>query len=214
VKTDAFLPALEAAFDDFPRSELPRDPRFAEIHGAVENLATPNTLALLNVAATLLGEGESYVEVGSFRGASLASALVGNGAHGVGVDRFGFRGATRADLEATLELFDVAERAEIVEGDAFQLLADGALNHTRAGVYYYDAAHDYESQLKGLRLIEPHLASDALLIVDDSDWEDVDRATRAYLATQPRAKTLLVVEGSSRGLPWWWEGMHVIEWHA
>jgi predicted O-methyltransferase YrrM len=214
VRTSDFLPALEAAFDDFPRSELPRDERFAEIHGEVENLATPNTLALLSVAASLLGDGESYVEVGSYRGASLAAALTGNGARGVGIDRFGFRGSTRADLESTLDRLGVAERTEIVEGDAFQLLADGALEGTRTGVYYYDAAHDYDSQLKGLRLIEPYLAEDALVIVDDSDWEDVDRATRAYLATQPRAKTLLVVEGSSRGMPWWWEGMHVIEWHA
>lgn len=214
MKTERFLPALTEAFDDFPRSPLPRDLRFAEVHDAVTNLAQPNTLALTNVAASLLDPGEKYVEVGSFHGASFVSALLGNDVAGIGIDRFGFRDASRVQLEENLERFGVAERAEILEGDAFELLRAGALDGVSVGAYYYDAAHDYESQLEGLRLIEPHLSSRALLIVDDSDWEQVDRAIRDYLATQPRARSLLLVEGSSRDMPWWWEGMHVIEWRA
>src|SRR5436305_1261242 len=42
---DRFLRELAARFDDFPRSELPRDVRFAEILDAVPGLARPSNLA-------------------------------------------------------------------------------------------------------------------------------------------------------------------------
>jgi len=81
-------------------------------------------------------------------------------------------------------------------------------------VYYYDAAHDYRSQVRGLRLIEPYLADDALLIVDDTDWEQVTRAMRDYLLGQPRAKPLVTLDGKDRGQPWWWEGVQILRWRA
>ncbi len=88
----------------------------------------------------------------------------------------------------------------------------GALAGRTVGVYYYDAAHSHEAQLEGLRMIEPYLAEPALLVVDDSDWEQVGRATRDYLAAQPRARLLLEIPGKTRGLPHWWEGVQVLAW--
>ena len=70
---DRFLRELAARFEDFPRSELPRDVRFAEILDAVPGLARSNTLALLNAAASCLDADECYVEVGTYRGTSLIS---------------------------------------------------------------------------------------------------------------------------------------------
>jgi hypothetical protein len=103
-------------------------------------------------------------------------------------------------------------RPTILEGDAFELLRGSALAGRRVAVYYYDAAHDYESQLAGLRLIEPYLAERALLIVDDSDWERVAKATSDYLAGQPQARMLFDILGKSHGQPDWWEGVHVLAW--
>ena len=53
---------------------------------------------------------------------------------------------------------------------------------------------------------------EALLIVDDTDWEQVARAIRDYLAGQPRAERLLTLEGKDRGQPWWWEGVEILRW--
>jgi hypothetical protein len=54
VDPDRFLRELPDRFDAFPESEAPRDPRFAEILATVKGLATPNTLALLNHAVSIL----------------------------------------------------------------------------------------------------------------------------------------------------------------
>ena len=206
-----FARALPELFADYPRSRHPRDRRFAPILTAVDGLARENNLALLNLAASLLAPGESYVEVGSFKGLSLIAAMLGNTGEFVGIDDFSMREGSRALLEANLRRYRLGSHT-ILKGDAFTLLRGGALRGRRVGVYYYDAAHDYRSQLEALRLVEPHLVDGALLIVDDTDWPQVARALRDYRRSQPRARLLVEVAGKDRGQPWWWEGVQVLAW--
>jgi predicted O-methyltransferase YrrM len=223
VDVERFAVELPALFEDFPRSPHPKGTRFDDVIAGVPNLAEENVLALLNLAASLLAPDESYVEVGSYYGASLIGAMRGNEGDFVAIDRFKFGplevkgvelpAASRAGLEAKLREFG-AERATILEGDAFKVLEGGALGDRRVGVYYYDGAHDYESQMRGLRAVEPWLADEALLVVDDLDWEDVGRATRDYLAAEPRAELLFDIPGGDRGQPQWWDGVAVLGWCA
>jgi hypothetical protein len=179
---ERFARELPRLFTAYPRSKHPRDRRFAPILADVGGLARENNLALLNLAASLLGPGESYVEVGSFKGLSLIAAMLGNTGDFVGIDDFSMAAGSRAQLEANLGR--------------------------------YGLAHDYRSQVRGLRLIEPYLADDALLIVDDTDWPQVARAMRDYVAGQSRAERLLTLDGKDRGQPWWWEGVQILRWRA
>ena len=214
MEADRFLEELPRLFEDYPRSEHPRDRRFQAVAEDVENLARENNLALINLAASCLEEGEAYVEIGVYHGASLVSAMLGNeGKRFVGVDSFGFRDASLEKVEANLARYGL-EVPEIIVGDAFELVPSGALGETRVGVWYYDAAHSFEAQMQGLRIAEPLLVPGALVIVDDTDWEDVERAMDAYLAEQPRARRVLTIEGKTRGAPQWWEGMQVLVWDA
>jgi len=211
---ERFLRELPTLFDDFPRSEHPRDRRFEPIVEQVENLASENVLALLNLAASCLDPDEAYVEVGVFHGASLIAAMVGQPERRfVGIDSFGFRDASREKVEANLERFGLPT-PEIVVGDAFELVPSGALDGVPVGLWYYDASHSYEAQVEGLRIAEPHLVPGALMVVDDSDWEDVEQALDDYLAAQPRARQILSLDGKDRGSPQWWEGMRVLVWDA
>jgi predicted O-methyltransferase YrrM len=212
VDADRFLTALPQLFDDYPRSEHPIDRRFAPIIDGVENLARENNLALLNLAARCLEGDEAYVEVGVFHGASLIAAMLGNeGKRFVGIDSGAFPDATPENVRANLARYGLA-LPELIAGDAFELVPAGALRDVAIGVWYYDAAHSYEAQVEGLRIAEPRLVPGALVIVDDTDWDDVDRALDDYLAEQPRARRLLTIDGKSRGAPQWWEGMQVLVW--
>jgi predicted O-methyltransferase YrrM len=219
VDVDRFAAELPGLFDDFPRSETPRERRFDDVIDGIPNLATENVLALLNLAASCLGPDESYVEVGSFYGASLIGAMRGNVGDFVGIDRFSFdvpevRGrqlphASREGLEQSLARFG-AESATILQGDAFDLIEGGALADRRVGVYYWDGPHDYGGQLRGMRAIEPSLAPDALIVVDDYDWEAVARATHDYIAAEAEAELLVVIGGEAAGQVWWWDGVAVV----
>ena len=212
MNAERFLEELPRLFEDFPRSEHPLDRRFAAIIERVENLASENVLALLNLAASCLEPGETYVEVGVYHGASLIAATMGNEDKDiVGIDGFGFREARLDKVQASFDAFDL-EPPEILVGDVFELVPGGALDGRRVGVWYYDAAHDYTSQVEGLRIAEPLLAPGALVVVDDTDWADVDRAMEDYLAGQPRASRVLALDGKDRGSPQWWEGIQALRW--
>ncbi len=223
MEIERFAAELPGLFDDFPASPQPRDRRFDDVVDAIPNLAAENVLALLNLAASLLAPGETYVEVGTLFGASLIGAMRGNAGDFVAIDNFSFPGvetrgrevppADRCRLEENLRRFG-ADTATIVEGDAFEVIEGGALGDRKVGVYYYDGRHDYDSQLRGMRAIEPWLAREALLVVDDYDWERVTRATRDFLAAEPRARLLFEIPGWDRGYPQWWEGIAVIGWRA
>ena len=220
---ERFTAELPELFDDFPSSPHPSGRRFDDVVGAIPNLATENVLALLNLAASLLEPGESYVEVGTLFGASLVGAMRGNRGDFVAIDNFTFPGvetrgrgippADRGRLEENLRRFG-ADSATIVKRDAFDAIEGGALGDRKVGVYYYDGPHDYDSQLRGMRAIEPWLADEALIVVDDHDWEKVTRATRDYLDAEPRARLLVEIPGWDRGYPHWWEGVAVLGWRA
>src|SRR5262245_9394078 len=127
---ERFLAELPRLFDDYPRSEHPRDRRFQSVAEDVENLAKENNLALINLAAHCLGPDEAYVEVGVYHGASLIAAMLGNeGKRFVGIDSFGFRDASLEKVEANLARYGVGV-PEIVVGDAFELVPGGALGDT------------------------------------------------------------------------------------
>ena len=116
VKTDSFLERLRDAFDDFPRSELPRDVRFAEILEAVPGLARANNLALLNVAARCLEPGECYVEVGTYHGSSLIAAMFESDADFVALDNWSLGDGSREQLDRNLARFDLAGRPDADRG--------------------------------------------------------------------------------------------------
>jgi hypothetical protein len=223
VDVERFAAELPRLFEDYPRSAAPKGRRFDDVVDGIPNLATENVLALLNLAASLLGPDESYVEVGSFYGASLIGAMRGNAGDFVAVDRFSFdvpevRGrplprASREGLEQSLSRFG-AESATILEGDAFELIEGGALGSRTVGVYYWDGPHDYAGQLRGMRAVEPWLAAEALIVVDDYDWEAVARATRDYVAAEPRAELLVEIAGDEGGQAWWWDGVAAVAWRA
>jgi predicted O-methyltransferase YrrM len=138
--------------------------------------------------------------------------MLGNeGRRFVGIDRFGFRDGSAERVAENLDRFGL-DPPSILVGDAFDLVPAGALDGVKVGVWYYDAAHAHEAQLDGMRIAEPHLVPGALIVVDDTDWADVDRAMDDYLAEQPRARRLLTIDGRERGAPQWWEGMQVLVW--
>jgi predicted O-methyltransferase YrrM len=207
---DVFLERLPTLFDDYPRSEQPRDARFEAVVERVGGLARANNLALLNLAVSLLGPGERYLEVGTFKGASLVGALIDNEARAFAVDSFTFRDGTRGGLERTLREFGLDEQVSILEGDAFDLIGSGVLADAQVGVFYWDADHDREAVAAGLALVEPWLVPGALLVVDDSDWERVASGVDDYLAAEPRARRVLTIDGATHGAPHWWEGMQVL----
>jgi predicted O-methyltransferase YrrM len=209
---ERFTAALPELFDQFPSSPQPNGRRFDDIVAAVPNYSTENVLALLNLAASLLAPTESYVEVGSYAGASLIGAMRGNEDRDfVAIDRFDW--VRREKFDATVASFGSAD-ATVIEGDAFAVLDSELLGDRPVGVLFWDADHTHEGQLRGLRAAERHLTPGALVICDNADGAGVLGAIEEWLRESPHARLVLDLGGHTRGQPWWHDGIRAVQWEG
>jgi hypothetical protein len=161
--------------------------------------------------------------VGSFLGASLIGAMRGNeGKDFVAIDRFESTAqpfdnsgspVSRKAFEANLERFGATE-VTVLQGDAFQVLESPQSERLKVGVFFWDADHTREGQLRGLRDIEPRLAPGAVLIIDNADNSNVSAGINEWLLQQPRASLALALAGRTYGQPWWHDGIQILLWEG
>jgi predicted O-methyltransferase YrrM len=217
VDCGAFADRLPACF---PGGDLladaPVDRRFRAVVDRVDGMSTEHSLTLLNLAASLLGPDETYLEVGSYRGRSLVGAALGQ-AHDrfLAIENFREFGLDPARserlLRAALRDWDVADRVTFRRGDAFRLIPRGVVTRP-VGVYFYDGAHSRLAQYLALGLVEPLLADEALVVIDDASWPQVTRATAAYLARHPGYRLLFDLRAERAEDPRWCNGVAVYQW--
>jgi len=134
-------------------------------------MATENKLMTLNFAASLLGPNEVYLEVGSWKGLSIIGAMMGNyDQHFYAIDDFSqFQGPKR-EFQSNVQRYGFSEKLNFIEGDCFEIFRTKFLGSQKVGVYFYDGDHSYDSQYYAIRAIEPFLADNALLIIDDCSF--------------------------------------------
>ncbi len=209
--SEGFLRDLPALFADFPRSDIPLDRSLRPVCEAVEGLSEENNLALLALAARHLEPGECYLEAGTYRGRSLIGAAVGStDAMCIGIDNFSFEDSDPEGLARNIDRFGVGDRVRVIHGDTVTALRDEAI--PPVGVFFYDADHSTEATRAALEAVTGLLAPNALIVVDDAEWEKVRVATDAFLAAHANAELRLRIAGRAAGQPWWWDGMDVIAW--
>lgn len=211
-----FLSAAEAALAGEGADREPRDPAFRAVCDRVEGMTTPNELALLNAAALTMPPEEAYVEVGSFRGRSLCGAVTGvTGKRVVGIENFvefGMLGEqARTALLGNLADLDPSAGVELIEGDAFDvLLRRPPVVDVPVGVFFYDGEHTRLSHYLALGVIEPLLADEALVLVDDATWPLVQRAHAAFLRRHEGWSVVARWDARHNDDPAWANGLHAL----
>ncbi len=209
-----FQQRLPALYGGDLYAEHPVDRRFRELMDDVPGMASENKLALLNLAASLLDSGETYLEVGSFKGLSIIAAMLGNPEpRFVAVESFREFGVDReetgAELLANLERWGVRDRLTVHEEDCFRLFGKPGLLEGPVGAYFYDGFHGSMAQYLAMGMVEPILADRALVIVDDASWPVVARATARFVRGHPRFRLLYDLQSERDFDPKWWCGVKV-----
>ncbi len=216
---DAFLERCRAQWPDFDdprrlaRSTHPADRSLAHHIGVNPGMATENKLRLLNCAVASLDSGEVYVEVGCYKGASLVGAAAFNpGAHIFACDNFSqFDGAADA-LRRTLDARTAPGQVTFLDMDFREFLAAAPWRPARIGAYFYDGGHSFRDQYDGLALALPHLADDALLIIDDTNKRAARSANLLVARALPSFELILDLRTPRNHSPTWWNGVQVFRY--
>jgi protein O-GlcNAc transferase len=217
MRMQCFIDGLPGLFEGWGTAGVgPRSPRFAQMLAQVRGMTSPGVLQLLNHAVSCLDPGEIYAEVGSFQGATLVGALLGQPqAVAYAADNFSQfdpSGANRQALRRNLQAHGLLGQVRFSELDFEDFLPALWPHGVRLGAYFYDGAHDYRSQFLGLLLAEPLLAERALIVVDDANFAAVRQAAWDFLACRPQASLLLDLPTPGNGHPSFWNGLLVLDW--
>jgi predicted O-methyltransferase YrrM len=216
VDTAAFLDALTGVFDEQGiRAGRVVDSRIGPLAAEVPGFTTPSELAVLSTAARVLPADEVYLEVGTFKGRSICAAMLdAEGKDLVAVENFQEFGMVGQEARAELMRHVGARRAgrslRLVDGDCFEVLRRPGLLERPVGAYFYDGAHTGLAHWLALAVVEPLLADEALVLVDDASWPMVRRATERYTSSRPGWETVLDLPATRQDDPVWANGLLVL----
>ena len=218
---DAFIARCRAQWPEFAdarrlaRSTHPADRSLAHILEEIPGMATENKLRLLNCAVASLdaGRNEVYVEVGSYKGASLVGAATANPrARIFACDNFTqFDGADDA-LRRTLDAHTAPGQVTFHDSDFRDFLRDAPWAPARIGAYFYDGGHSFADQYDGVALAIPHLADDAIVIIDDTNKRAARAANNLIARALPSFELILDLRTRRNHSPTWWNGVQVFRY--
>ena len=158
-----------------------------------------------------------YLEIGSYKGASLCAAMSRNKISAVAIENWSqFDGPRDAFMAATGENRGDSE-FRVIEQDCF------AVQPTDLGtfdVYYYDGDHSADGHARAIKRFYDSLDDRSVVIIDDWNWDDVREGTHSAMAELDIPiifeKEIILPEADvvdmprHRGRNTWWNGIYVM----
>lgn len=138
--------------------------------------------ALLHRLISKLPPDECYLEIGCLCGSTLVSGLLDHkDVSAYACDNFSefeARFDARKNLPANLAAYaNRLPKIDFRNMDCFALAKEPAPFAKPIGIYFYDGAHDAQSQAKAIIEFERHLSRNAIVLVDDWNREHVRQGT-------------------------------------
>lgn len=119
-------------------------------------------------------EDARYLEIGTWKGSSVCSAMYGNSANVLCIDNWSEFGGPKDIFLSNYEKYKGANISNYIEEDCFKINLN-QLN--KYNIYMYDGEHSYDSHFKALTYYYDVLDDIFIYIVDDWNWEPVRNAT-------------------------------------
>ncbi|MCT7969252.1 class I SAM-dependent methyltransferase [Laspinema sp. D1] len=213
-----FIEMLPQQYENWGEDSVkPCSDKFQEVLDRVQGTTTANLMQLINLAVSCLEPGEIYCEIGTYQGSSLIGALLDQGdRHAYGVDNFSEWDESSESYETLIEnltQFKVLDRVEFYNEDfeRFLLNLRDRQPTPKVGVYFYDCAYDYRSQLIGLLFMKNFLADRALVIVNNGHWKTVQQAQKDFIAAHPECQAIAELS-TAVGEATFGNGIQVLSW--
>lgn len=213
---DRFIEQCGEQWPDFAdreklaRHDHPKDRDLSVLPGEIQGMATENKLMLLNLAMRNLEPDEVYVEIGCWKGLSLAGAASNNRDRRIyACDDFSQFNGTSTQLEITIKKYTAPGQVQFSDMDYLSFLKLAPWQPARIGAYFYDGGHSFEAQYQALNRVMPWLAPRALVIVDDTNAGQVRSANELFVSRVPELRLLSDIRTPGNEFPTWWNGVQI-----
>jgi hypothetical protein len=127
--------------------------------------------------------GARYLEIGSWAGSTLCSAISGNNVSAIAIDNWSDFGGPFASFFQNLGRFKGSARVTFLEQD-FRKVDYVALGRIYGlfDIYLFDGPHQLKDQYDGLTVARPALAPCYVQVGDDWNWPQVRVGTMKAIA--------------------------------
>jgi predicted O-methyltransferase YrrM len=182
----------------------------------IPGLTSPRVQTLLN----LLGQGvDTYLEVGSYLGATLCATLKNNPLKAVAIDHWqegiqSQNGEVTAPNDINVFFKNVEEHrgdslVTVLNRDLFEVDVTPITNSMK--LFFYDGPHDEASVKRAVEHYWPALANEAILVFDDANWRGVVDGARAGInACNGLAVYEKMLLNSEENKNEWWNGLYIV----
>ena len=160
-------------------------------------------------------EDARYLEIGTWKGSSVCSAMCGNKANVICIDNWSEFNGPKSEFLVNFNNFKGANDATFIENDCYKV---DVSTLPKFNIYMYDGAHSKECHYKALLHYYKCLDDIFIFIVDDWNWKDVRDGTIESI----KKLNLKVLYEKEIRLTWnnshtpqpqardtWWNGIYV-----
>ena len=175
-------------------------------------------MQVIDCAVGYLEGEEIYCEISSFQEATLIAALLDRPEQfGYAVERSEEVALDEQKLEDffnVLAHFEIEDRVILCEQNFEEFFFDlkELELEDKIGVYFYNGAHDYRSQLLSLLMAKTFLADRALIVVSHTHSSSVHQAIWDFMAAHAECKILLDLKLPSHETNQFGDRIHVLSW--
>lgn len=183
----------------------------------IPGLTSPRVQTLLNELAKGVG---SYMEVGSYLGATAAAALKNNNLNAVFIDHWGehIQPATdgktlpptsKEQFLTNINPYIGKSNINVFNGNMFDFLTAEFENSIQ--MLFYDGPHDYKTTKEAITYFYSTLASEAIVVIDDANWEGVVAgAMEALVESGAQISYQKLMLNDQEDATQWWNGIYIV----
>jgi hypothetical protein len=156
-----------------------------------------------------------YLEIGTWKGSSVCSAMYGNNAKVICIDNWSEFGGPKDIFLQNFNKYKGNNIAGFIENDCYKI---DVSEFPKCNIYMYDGNHTADSHYKALTHYYSCLDDIFIFIVDDWNWESVRNGT-FYAITKLNLKILYYKEirltydnshtPSKEASETWWNGIYI-----
>ena len=176
----------------------------------IQGMSSYKTRIFLN---ELVKQDTKYLEIGNWYGSTFISALYANEyISAVAMDNFSEFGSSTDELLKNIKESSI-HNYEFYDIDCFNISEELKKSESMSNInlYFYDGAHDAESQKKALTYYNENLSDVYILIVDDWNYGPAREGTLAgFREVKHRIHKYWELPARFNGdIEQWWNGLYV-----
>jgi hypothetical protein len=188
------------------------------INNKIPGLTSMRVQTLLNSIAKGVG---SYLEIGSFLGATGAAVLHNNPLSAYFVDNWSVQlqpandditelpSNNKEDFIKNITPYIQSSSVKYFDSDMFQV--DLSSITDKIQMMFYDGPHDGQTVVSALEYYYPVLADEVVIILDDANWEGpVDGANFVLNELGAKITYKKLILNSEENSKEWWNGLYIL----